>query len=203
MLERLTEFKSTPSRFEPNEESLSRLSLPTMSTTPTAAPRTTTLLLNSKEKNLARHALAQYDKKQYKTCLASCSSLLKTAPQHGETVCLKALVTATMHPVKREECLAAAKKGVSLDFTSSVVWHLYALLQRIYRLNKQAEKSFKQALRREKDEEKQLSLRKELVLVQMQNRDFEAALLTRTEILTTGKESRNMSAWLGLRYVNY
>ena len=54
------------------------------------------------------------------------------------------------HMGKREEGLELVKKGILLDLTSHIVWHVYGLIQKGQKDYEGALKSYTQALRYEK-----------------------------------------------------
>ena len=65
-----------------------------------------------------------------------------------ETLCMKGLVQT--HLGKRDEGLEAVKKGVRLDLTSHIVWHVFGLIQKGEKNYEEALKSYTQALRFDK-----------------------------------------------------
>ena len=54
------------------------------------------------------------------------------------------------HLGKRDEGLEAVKKGVRLDLTSHIVWHVFGLIQKGEKNYEEALKSYTQALRFDK-----------------------------------------------------
>lgn len=65
-----------------------------------------------------------------------------------ETLCMKGLVLT--HLGKREEGLELVKKGVRLDLTSHICWHVFGLIQKGQKNYEEALKSYTQALRFDK-----------------------------------------------------
>ena len=65
-----------------------------------------------------------------------------------ETLCMKGLILT--HMGKREEGLELVKKGVRLDLTSHIVWHVFGLIQKGEKNYEEALKSYTQALRFDK-----------------------------------------------------
>ena len=65
-----------------------------------------------------------------------------------ETICMKGLVLT--HMGRREEGLDLVKKGVRLDLTSHIVWHVFGLIQKGEKNYEEALKSYTQALRFDK-----------------------------------------------------
>lgn len=65
-----------------------------------------------------------------------------------ETICMKGLVLA--HMGRREEGIELVKKGVRLDLTSHICWHVFGLIQKGEKNYEEALKSYTQALRFDK-----------------------------------------------------
>jgi tetratricopeptide (TPR) repeat protein len=67
---------------------------------------------------------------------------------YAETLCMKGLVLT--HLGRREEGLELVKKGVRLDLTSHICWHVFGLIQKGEKNYEEALKSYTQALRFDK-----------------------------------------------------
>jgi peptide alpha-N-acetyltransferase len=65
-----------------------------------------------------------------------------------ETICMKGLILT--HMGKREEGLELVKRGVRLDLTSHICWHVFGLIQKAEKNYEEALKSYTQALRFDK-----------------------------------------------------
>ena len=65
-----------------------------------------------------------------------------------ETLCMKGLVVSTMG--RREEGIDLVRKGIKLDLTSHICWHVFGLIQKSDRNYEEALKSYTQALRFDK-----------------------------------------------------
>lgn len=123
-------------------------------------------LLPSKEASLFREVLNLYESKQLKKGQKTADQILKKFPEHGgtddiliirvhslihslpETMCMKGLILTQMG--KREEGFELVKKGVRLDLTSHICWHVFGLIQKGEKNYEEALKSYTQALRFDK-----------------------------------------------------
>lgn len=65
-----------------------------------------------------------------------------------ETICMKGLILT--HMGRRDEGIDLVKKGVRLDLTSHIVWHVFGLIQKGEKNYEEALKSYTQALRFDK-----------------------------------------------------
>lgn len=124
--------------------------------------------LHSKEAALFKELLNLYESRQLKKAQKTADQILKKFPEHGgtcsdyviletaliccdyalETLCMKGLVLT--HMGRREEGLDLVKKGVRLDLTSHIVWHVFGLIQKGEKNYEEALKSYTQALRFDK-----------------------------------------------------
>lgn len=123
--------------------------------------------LPSKEKTLFKDLLNLYETRQLKKGVKTADHILKKVPDHGgmcqtsfyhivvnnhslhsETLCMKGLILT--HMGKREEGLELVKKGMRLDLTSHICWHVFGLIQKGEKNYEEALKSFTQALRFDK-----------------------------------------------------
>ena len=73
------------------------------------------------------------------------SQLLTTI---AETLCMKGLILT--HMGRRDEGIELVKKGVRLDLTSHIVWHVFGLIQKGEKNYEEALKSYTQALKFDK-----------------------------------------------------
>lgn len=106
-----------------------------------------------------------YEARQLKKGLKTADQILKKAPDSGgtsrvygfhplsltllaETMCMKGLILT--HMGKREEGIDLVKKGIRLDLTSHICWHVFGLIQKAEKNYEEALKSYTQALRFDK-----------------------------------------------------
>ena len=66
----------------------------------------------------------------------------------AETLCMKGLILT--HMGRREEGLELVKKGMRLDLTSHICWHVFGLIQKGEKNYEEALKSYTQALKFDK-----------------------------------------------------
>jgi N-alpha-acetyltransferase 15/16, NatA auxiliary subunit len=123
-------------------------------------------ILASKEASLFKELLALYETRQLKKGQKIADQILKKYPEHGgmvhvseiychgseidhiETLCMKGLILT--HMDKRDEGIELVKKGVRLDLTSHICWHVFGLIQKAEKNYEEALKSYTQALRFDK-----------------------------------------------------
>ncbi|PFH47386.1 hypothetical protein AMATHDRAFT_152156 [Amanita thiersii Skay4041] len=146
--------------------------------------------LPSKEASLFKELLTLYETRQLKKGLKASEQILKKFPEH-ETLCMKGLVLT--HMGKREEGLELVKKGIRLDLTSHICWHVFGLIQKGEKNYEEALKSYAQALRFDKDN---LNILRDAAQLQTQLRLFDALVETRHTILRLRPNLRQN--WIGL-----
>ncbi|KAF8271885.1 NMDA receptor-regulated protein 1-domain-containing protein [Lactarius quietus] len=155
--------------------------------TPTPAKRA----LPSKESSLFRELLNLYETRQLKKGQKTADQILKKFPDHGETLCMKGLILT--HMGKREEGFELVKKGVRLDLTSHIVWHVFGLIQKGEKNYEEALKSYTQALRFDKDN---LNILRDAAHLQTQLRLYDGLVDTRFLLLKLRPNLRQN--WIGL-----
>ncbi|KAG6836733.1 hypothetical protein H0H93_004139 [Arthromyces matolae] len=134
--------------------------------------------LPSKEATLFKELLTLYETRQLKKALKTADQILKKFPEHGETICMKGLVLT--HMGKREEGIDLVKKGVRLDLTSHIVWHVFGLIQKGEKNYEEALKSYTQALRFDKDN---INILRDAAQLQTQLRHYDSLVETRHTLL--------------------
>lgn len=125
-----------------------------------------------------KELLTLYETRQLKKGLKTADLILKKFPDHGETLCMKGLVVT--HMGKREEGLDLVKRGVRLDLTSHICWHVFGLIQKADKKYEEALKSYTQALKYDKEN---MNLLRDSAQLQTQLRLFENLVETRHTIL--------------------
>lgn len=134
--------------------------------------------LPSKEQTLFKELLTLYETRQLKKGLKAADQILKKAPEHGETMCMKGLILT--HLGRREEGLDLVKKGIRFDLTSHIVWHVFGLIQKGEKNYEEALKSYTQALRFDKEN---MNIMRDAANLQAYLRHFEVLVETRTTLL--------------------
>ncbi|KZT39448.1 N-terminal acetyltransferase A, auxiliary subunit [Sistotremastrum suecicum HHB10207 ss-3] len=134
--------------------------------------------LPSKEQTLFKELLAQYEASQYKRALKTVDQILKKFPDHGESLAMKGLVVA--HMGRKEEGLELVRKGIRMDLTSHIVWHVFGLMKKSERDYEEAVKSYLVALRYDKDN---MNIMRDAANMQMQLRNYEGLVDLRLSLL--------------------
>ncbi|KAF8624974.1 hypothetical protein AX15_005610 [Amanita polypyramis BW_CC] len=114
----------------------------------------------------------------------------------SETLCMKGLVLT--HMGKREEGLEFVKKGMRLDLTSHICWHVFGLIQKGEKNYEEALKSYMQALRFDKDN---LNILRDAAQLQTQLRLFDSLVETRYALLKLRPNLRQN--WIALAVAHH
>lgn len=127
--------------------------------------------LATKETQLFKQLLQQYETKQWKKGIKTADAILKTRPDHGgeggsvqppggnrrnsrlttrttETLAMKGLFFACQE--RKPEGYELIKRGVRNDMGSHIVWHVYGIMHRADKNFEEALKCYSQANRIEK-----------------------------------------------------
>ncbi|KAG2003328.1 NMDA receptor-regulated protein 1a [Coprinopsis cinerea AmutBmut pab1-1] len=152
--------------------------------------------LPSKEGRLFKEVLTLYETRQLTKGLKTADQILKKFPEHGETMCMKGLILT--HMGRREEGIDLVKKGVRLDLTSHICWHVFGLIQKGEKNYEEALKSYTQALRFDKDN---LNILRDAAHLQTQLRLYENLVETRWTLLRLRPNLRQN--WVALSVAHY
>lgn len=140
--------------------------------------------LNKANKKHFKDMVKLYDKKMYKKSLKKCESILETQPNHGETLAMKALIYNTVG--RKTEARDTINKAIMCNFKSFTSWHIKGMIERTDRNFADAKKCFAQSSKIEEDNQKIL---RDLLLLELQVRDYENAVTSITKIMQ--KQARN------------
>ncbi|KAH9928580.1 NMDA receptor-regulated protein 1a [Amylocystis lapponica] len=147
--------------------------------------------LPSKEASLFKEVLNLYETRQLKKGQKTADQILKKFPEHGETMCMKGLILT--HLGRRDEGIELVKKGIRLDLTSHICWHVFGLIQKGEKNYEEALKSYTQALKFDKDN---LNILRDAAHLQTQLRNFDGLVETRHTLLRLRPTLRQN--WIGL-----
>ncbi|KAH9477761.1 N-terminal acetyltransferase A complex auxiliary subunit NAA15 [Psilocybe cubensis] len=153
--------------------------------------------LPSKEQSLFKELLTLYETRQLKKGLKTAEQILKKVPDHGETLCMKGLILTNMAG-RKDEGVELVKKGVRLDLTSHIVWHVFGLVQKADKNYEEALKSYTQALRFDKDN---MNLLRDSAQLQTHLRLYESLVDTRHAILKLRPNQRQN--WVALALAHH
>eukprot|EP01100_Stratorugosa_tubuloviscum_P015637 TRINITY_DN911_c0_g1_i1.p1 TRINITY_DN911_c0_g1~~TRINITY_DN911_c0_g1_i1.p1 ORF type:complete len:874 (-),score=311.60 TRINITY_DN911_c0_g1_i1:80-2701(-) len=146
-------------------------------------------VLPTKEMNNYKQLLKYYDDKQFSKGLKIADQILKKFPQHTETLAIKGLFHHSLG--KKEEGYQIVRNSIKMDISNQTAWHVNGIIYKNDKNYNEASKCFVNALR--KDPENQIILR-DLSLIQIQIREFEAFYKNRNKILQL--KSNQVSNWI-------
>lgn len=152
--------------------------------------------LASKEAALFRQVVRYYEDKQYKRGIKSADLILKKNPKHGDTTAMKALILNAQG--KTEEAFALGKEALTMDMKSHICWHVYGLLYRANKNFEEAIKAYKFALRLEPDS---AQIQRDLAILQIQMRDYQGYIQSRTAMLQARPQLRQ--SWTALAIAHH
>ncbi|EXK39956.1 acetyltransferase [Fusarium oxysporum f. sp. lycopersici 4287] len=152
--------------------------------------------LASKEASLFRSVIRYYEDKQYKRGLKSAELILKKHPKHGDTTAMKALILNSQG--KTEEAFALGKEALTMDMKSHICWHVYGLLHRANKNFEEAIKAYKFALRLEPES---AQIQRDLAILQIQCRDYQGYIQSRTAMLQARPQMRQ--SWTALAIAHH
>ncbi|KAI1735409.1 tetratricopeptide [Xylaria scruposa] len=141
--------------------------------------------LSAKENSLFRQVIRNYEDKQYKRGLKAAEQILKKNPKHGDTMAMKALIINSTG--KTDEAFALAKEALTADMKSHICWHVYGLLYRHQKNFEEAIKAYKFALKLEPGSPQ---IQRDLAFLQIQMRDYQGYIQSRTAMLQAKSQLR-------------
>jgi len=147
-------------------------------------------VLPAKEQSVFRSLAKLQEQKQYKKVLKLTDGILKSHPNHGETLSFKALALSSLK--RKDEAYAAAKMAlIKTKMRSYVAWHIFGLIYRSDRNYAEAIKCYRKALALSDNQQ----ILKDLSILQIQIRDLKGYAETRKTMLA--KTSTQRSNWVG------
>lgn len=149
-------------------------------------------ILPNKEKGLFAKLIQEYESKKYKIGLKTADQILKKFPEHGETLCMKGLILASLN--RQNEGLELAKQGLRFDLTSFISWHALGILNRIVKNYNESIKCYAQALRIEGGTN--INLVRESAYLYIQLRDWQKVVENRLTLVRMQPHLR--MNWAGL-----
>lgn len=152
--------------------------------------------LSSRDANLFRQVIRNYEEKQYKRGLKAAEQILKKNPRHGDTMAMKALILNGQG--KTDEAFALGKEALTVDMKSHICWHVYGLLYRANKNFEEAIKAYKFALRLEPESPQ---IQRDLAILQVQMRDYAGYVQSRQAILQARPQQR--MNWTGLAIAHH
>ncbi|CAK7219437.1 hypothetical protein SBRCBS47491_003843 [Sporothrix bragantina] len=141
--------------------------------------------LSTRDANLFRQVIRNYEEKQYKRGLKAADQILKKNPRHGDTMAMKALILNGQG--KTEEAFALGKEALTVDMKSHICWHVYGLLYRANKNFEEAIKAYKFALRLEPESPQ---IQRDLAILQIQMRDYAGYVQSRHAMLLARPQPR-------------
>eukprot|EP01107_Rhizomastix_libera_P016497 TRINITY_DN6914_c0_g1_i4.p1 TRINITY_DN6914_c0_g1~~TRINITY_DN6914_c0_g1_i4.p1 ORF type:complete len:737 (+),score=241.04 TRINITY_DN6914_c0_g1_i4:13-2223(+) len=145
--------------------------------------------LSGREASLFQSLLRHYENKENKKALKTADEILKTVPDHGETLSMKGLIMS--FEGEKDEGLATIKKGLMKNMKSHVCWHILGIYHKTAMNFTEAIKCYKQALKFDKTNNQIL---RDLANLQVHTRDLEGFHETRRVMLSV--KTDNLVNWL-------
>lgn len=152
--------------------------------------------LSTREGNLFRQVVRNYEEKQYKRGLKAADQILKKNPKHGETMAMRALILNSQG--KTDEAFALGKEALTVDMKSHICWHVYGLLYRNNKNFEEAIKAYRFALKLEPDS---AQIQRDLAVLQIQMRDYQGYVQSRLAMLQARPQLRQ--SWTGLAIAHH
>ncbi|KAK5996629.1 Gastric cancer antigen Ga19 [Cladobotryum mycophilum] len=152
--------------------------------------------LAPKEAAQFRTIIRSYEDKQYKRGLKTADLILKKSPRHGDTMAMKALILNSQG--KTEEAFALGKEALTADMKSHICWHVYGLLYRANKNFEEAIKAYKFALKLDPGS---AQIQRDLAILQIQMRDYQGYIQSRTAMLQAKPQLRQ--GWTALAIAHH
>lgn len=152
--------------------------------------------LAPKEAAQFRTVIRSYEDKQYKRGLKTADLILKKVPKHGDTMAMKALILNGQG--KTDEAFTLAKEALTVDMKSHICWHVYGLLYRANKNFEEAIKAYKFALKLEPES---AQIQRDLAILQVQMRDYQGYIQSRTTMLQARPQLRQ--SWTALAVAHH
>ncbi|KAK1831929.1 N-alpha-acetyltransferase 15, NatA auxiliary subunit [Podospora conica] len=151
--------------------------------------------LSSREANLFRTVIRNYEDKQYKRGLKAAEQILKKNPRHADTMSMKALIMNAQG--KTDEAFSLAKEALTIDMKSHICWHVYGILYRTNKNFDEAIKAYKFALKLEPESQQ---IQRDLAILQIQMRDYQGYVQSRDVMLKARPHLRQNWTALAIAY---
>ncbi|KAK3323395.1 NMDA receptor-regulated protein 1-domain-containing protein [Cercophora scortea] len=151
--------------------------------------------LSTREANLFRTVIRNYEDKQYKRGLKAAEQILKKNPKHGDTMSMKALIMNAQG--KTDEAFALAKEALKIDMKSHICWHVYGILYRTNKNFDEAIKAYRFALKLEPESHQ---IQRDLAILQIQMRDYPGYVQSRFLMLKARPQLRQNWTALAIAY---
>ncbi|KDD75117.1 hypothetical protein H632_c862p1, partial [Helicosporidium sp. ATCC 50920] len=134
--------------------------------------------------------------KQYKKGAKTADSILRSHPEHGETLAMKGLVLSFLS--RKAEARDLVRLGVRHDLRSHLCWHVYGVVCRGDGEYDEAVKCYKNALRLDPSN---VTVLKDLAALQVHLRDAHGLCATRQSLLELKPSQR--TNWLALAVAHH
>ena len=152
--------------------------------------------LNPKDQSHFRAVVRYYEDKQFKRGIKTADTILKKNPKHGDTMAMKALILNAQG--KTDEAFALGKEALTADMKSHITWHVYGLLYKANKNFEEAIKAYKFALKLEPES---TQIQRDLAILQVQIRDHQGYIQSRTAMLQARPQVRQ--SWTALAIAHH
>jgi tetratricopeptide (TPR) repeat protein len=142
--------------------------------------------LASKEKTAFSNLFGLFHDKQYKKGIKLADTILAKNPDHGETLCMKALMLHHLSHENKDEAYELMKKGLTKNMTTHVCWHINGLIYRADKDYKEALKFYNQAHKRNEDDN---NILRDLAHLQVHLRQLPPYIVSRHKIIIRSSQA--------------